>query len=152
MAERVGFEPTVPITRDTRSPGAPVRPLQHLSNDMHDLRGGEGGIRTREPQRSYRFSRTAPSTTRPPLQAWLIIAWTWAISSLLQGLPSPTSHHPPTPPKIYPWLHQSKTAPTTLQGRLMEHTIVLLNSLRKSTVSLRNSDLFPISTTVPCLY
>ena len=31
MAERVGFEPTVPIARDTRFPGAPVRPLQHLS-------------------------------------------------------------------------------------------------------------------------
>ncbi len=30
MAERVGFEPTV-AKGDTRSPGAPVRPLQHLS-------------------------------------------------------------------------------------------------------------------------
>ena len=31
VAERVGFEPTVPISRDTRFPGAPVQPLQHLS-------------------------------------------------------------------------------------------------------------------------
>jgi hypothetical protein len=31
VAERVGFEPTVPIARDTRFPGAPVQPLQHLS-------------------------------------------------------------------------------------------------------------------------
>jgi hypothetical protein len=31
VAERVGFEPTVGKT-DTRSPGAPDRPLQHLSN------------------------------------------------------------------------------------------------------------------------
>jgi hypothetical protein len=30
MAERVGFEPTVGKP-DTRSPGVPVRPLQHLS-------------------------------------------------------------------------------------------------------------------------
>src|SRR4030042_4346949 len=30
VAERVGFEPTV-AKGDTRSPGAPVRPLQHLS-------------------------------------------------------------------------------------------------------------------------
>ena len=30
MAERVGFEPTV-AKGDTRSPGAPDRPLQHLS-------------------------------------------------------------------------------------------------------------------------
>jgi hypothetical protein len=30
MAERVGFEPTV-AKDDTRSPGAPDRPLQHLS-------------------------------------------------------------------------------------------------------------------------
>ena len=35
MAERVGFEPTVPVTRDTRFPGAPVRPLQHLSDLLH---------------------------------------------------------------------------------------------------------------------
>ena len=27
----MGFEPMIPITRDTRFPGAPVRPLQHLS-------------------------------------------------------------------------------------------------------------------------
>jgi hypothetical protein len=30
LAERVGFEPTVGKP-DTRSPGVPVRPLQHLS-------------------------------------------------------------------------------------------------------------------------
>jgi hypothetical protein len=31
MAERVGFEPTVPISRDSRLAGDPDRPLQHLS-------------------------------------------------------------------------------------------------------------------------
>ena len=34
VAERVGFEPTVPITRNTRFPGAPDRPLQHLSTEI----------------------------------------------------------------------------------------------------------------------
>ena len=32
LAERVGFEPTV-AKGDTRSPGVPVRPLQHLSTE-----------------------------------------------------------------------------------------------------------------------
>ena len=32
LAERVGFEPTVGKP-DTRSPGVPVRPLQHLSTE-----------------------------------------------------------------------------------------------------------------------
>jgi hypothetical protein len=31
VAERVGFEPTVPISRDSRLAGDPDRPLQHLS-------------------------------------------------------------------------------------------------------------------------
>jgi hypothetical protein len=49
VAERVGFEPTV-AKSDTRSPGAPVRPLQHLSRS-----GGEGGIRTHEAYRPPLF-------------------------------------------------------------------------------------------------
>lgn len=32
LAERVGFEPTVPGKEDTRFPGVPDRPLWHLSN------------------------------------------------------------------------------------------------------------------------
>ena len=36
-AERVGFEPTV-AKGDTRSPGAPVRPLQHLSAAFDGLK------------------------------------------------------------------------------------------------------------------
>ena len=31
VAERVGFEPTSPVTETTRFPGVPVQPLQHLS-------------------------------------------------------------------------------------------------------------------------
>ena len=46
LAERVGFEPTVAIGY-TRSPGAPDRPLQHLSINRYG--GGEGGIRTHAP-------------------------------------------------------------------------------------------------------
>ena len=46
VAERVGFEPTV-AKGYTRSPGAPDRPLQHLSKSH--LNGGEGGIRTHAP-------------------------------------------------------------------------------------------------------
>ena len=75
-AERVGFEPTVGKS-DTRSPGAPDRPLQHLSTicvgqvikSMVFSFGGEGGIRTHARQRRDRFSRAAPSTTRTPLLA-----------------------------------------------------------------------------------
>ncbi|GEM_PF-5347400 len=62
LAERVGFEPTV-ARGDTRSPGAPVRPLQHLSFES----GGEGGIRTHARQKRDRFSRAAPSASRSPL-------------------------------------------------------------------------------------
>jgi hypothetical protein len=31
MAERVGFEPTVPVSRNNRLAGDPDQPLQHLS-------------------------------------------------------------------------------------------------------------------------
>ena len=31
MAERAGFEPARPVAQPTRSPGAPIRPLWHLS-------------------------------------------------------------------------------------------------------------------------
>ena len=52
LAERVGFEPTIPITRDTRFPGAPVRPLQHLSAKEKPhailLRGARSGLRLLE--------------------------------------------------------------------------------------------------------
>ena len=62
VAERVGFEPTVGKP-DTRSPGAPDRPLQHLSESLqirkeiiaiyfnirYHYYGGEGGIRTHAP-------------------------------------------------------------------------------------------------------
>ncbi len=48
MAERAGFEPAVALG-DTRSPGVPDRPLQHLSANQADYNGGEGGIRTRAP-------------------------------------------------------------------------------------------------------
>ena len=60
VAERVGFEPTVGRP-DTRSPGAPDSPLQHLSEksfyrvELYSILcfyyfGGEGGIRTHAPQ------------------------------------------------------------------------------------------------------
>ena len=50
MAERMGFEPMV-AKGDTRFPGAPDRPLQHLSANV----GGEGGIRTHEAYRPPLF-------------------------------------------------------------------------------------------------
>jgi hypothetical protein len=55
LAERVGFEPTV-ANGDTRSPGAPDRPLQHLSIICVAERVGF------EPTRliAHRFSRAAP--------------------------------------------------------------------------------------------
>ena len=67
VAERVGFEPTV-AKGDTRSPGAPDRPLQHLSIELAERVGFE-------PTRliAYRFSRAAPSTTRTPLRLSSII-------------------------------------------------------------------------------
>ena len=75
LAERAGFEPAIPIPRDTRSPGVPVRPLQHLSAAsgveawLGQPFGGEGGIRTHGSDKSeQRFSRPPPSSTRPPLQ------------------------------------------------------------------------------------
>ena len=71
MAERVGFEPTVAKSY-TRFPGAPVRPLQHLSRNIKY--GGEGGIRTHEAL-AHRFSRAAPSTTRSPLRVSIIISY-----------------------------------------------------------------------------
>ena len=43
MAERAGFEPARARKGPTRFPGVPVRPLQHLSDQIY---GGEGGIRT----------------------------------------------------------------------------------------------------------
>jgi hypothetical protein len=54
MAERVGFEPTV-ANDDTRSPGAPDSPLQHLSGRVAERVGFE-------PTRliAHRFSRAAP--------------------------------------------------------------------------------------------
>ena len=61
MEERVGFEPTV-AKGYSRSPGAPDRPLQHLSTictqrftlnsrlaTFNYQDGGEGGIRTHAP-------------------------------------------------------------------------------------------------------
>jgi hypothetical protein len=33
-AERGGFEPPVPFSRYTRSPGVPVKPLRHLSKNL----------------------------------------------------------------------------------------------------------------------
>ena len=66
VAERAGFEPAVPVPRNTRSPGAPVQPLRHLSygpalryarQEMPSTRsaqpGGEGGIRTRDTRNGY---------------------------------------------------------------------------------------------------
>ena len=65
VAERVGFEPTV-AKDDTRSPGAPDRPLQHLSGFV----GGEGGIRTHEAYSlplfesgTFNHSDTSPALT-----------------------------------------------------------------------------------------
>ena len=49
VAEGVGFEPTVPMVRHTRSPGAPVQPLRHPSGVQAPASyGGGGGIRTHE--------------------------------------------------------------------------------------------------------
>ena len=52
-AERVGFEPTVACD-DTRSPGAPDRPLQHLSTERvgfePTLAKGETAFRERHHQ------------------------------------------------------------------------------------------------------
>ena len=66
VAERAGFEPAVPVPRNTRSPGAPVQPLRHLSYGPSPRRarqgilstrsaqpGGEGGIRTRDTRNGY---------------------------------------------------------------------------------------------------
>ncbi len=47
MAERVGFEPTIP-RGDTRSPGARTRPDYATSPWYAVMKGGEGGIRTLE--------------------------------------------------------------------------------------------------------
>ena len=38
MAERAGFEPARPVAQPTRSPGAPIRPLWHLSKYWKTLR------------------------------------------------------------------------------------------------------------------
>ncbi len=83
VAERAGFEPAVPVPRNTRSPGAPVQPLRHLSHGprstAHEASIGLDTDRTawrrgrdsnpRYPRRVYRFSRPALSTTQPPLRA-----------------------------------------------------------------------------------
>ena len=61
LAERVGFEPTRglrPYALSRRACSTTPAPL---------LGGGEGGIRTHDTTRVYRFSRAAPSATRPPL-------------------------------------------------------------------------------------
>ena len=47
VAERVGFEPTV-AKGYTRSPGAPVRPLQHLSSVLAERVGFEPTLRKAE--------------------------------------------------------------------------------------------------------
>jgi hypothetical protein len=44
-AERVGFEPTVPVIEYNSLAGSPIRPLSHLS-DWSAAYPGEGGIRT----------------------------------------------------------------------------------------------------------
>ena len=83
VAERAGFEPAVPVPRNTRSPGAPVQPLRHLSHGPRSTaREAKIGLDTdrtawrrgrdsnpRYPRRVYRFSRPALSTTQPPLLA-----------------------------------------------------------------------------------
>ena len=74
-AERVGFEPTVPVTGHAlsrRAYSTTLAPL-HAGDPIivqteHSKGGGEGGIRTHDTHKVYRFSRAAPSTTRPPLQ------------------------------------------------------------------------------------
>ena len=37
LAEKVGFEPTVPFKRHTRFPGEPLQPLGHLSGFRSDI-------------------------------------------------------------------------------------------------------------------
>ena len=66
LAERVGFEPTVARSY-TRSPGAPDRPLQHLSSteNPYDNRCAETmaervGFEPTLRLRTDRFSRAAP--------------------------------------------------------------------------------------------
>jgi hypothetical protein len=79
-AERVGFEPTVPVIRYNSLAGSPIRPLSHLSEQILDgsrpcrtgradappasRRGRDSNPRSLAAQR---FSRPPPSTARTPL-------------------------------------------------------------------------------------
>ena len=56
MAERAGFEPAVPVPRNTRSPGAPVQPLRHLSCETRPATRRAGRARRRE---SFRLAERA---------------------------------------------------------------------------------------------
>ena len=56
LTERVGFEPTVPVSRYTRFPVAPIRPLWHLSSPA-------------TPNSSAPRRQTPPRNERPPRAA-----------------------------------------------------------------------------------
>src|SRR4029453_14220164 len=56
------------LLASTRSPGAPIRPLSHLSRQFGRGSDGERGIRTPGATRAQLISNQSPSTTRPSLR------------------------------------------------------------------------------------
>ena len=68
MAEKEGFEPSRQLSRPTPLAGEPLRPNLGTSPYEYVI-GGERGIRTPGAFRHHWFSRPAPSTSRPSLQA-----------------------------------------------------------------------------------
>ena len=64
MAEKMGFEPMLPLTNTNGLANRPLQPLEYFSGRKpaipYSVYGGEGGIRTHGPFRDHWFSRPAP--------------------------------------------------------------------------------------------
>ena len=71
--ERVGFEPTVPLSGYTRFPVAPIRPLWHLSQDARDAAAQRNFDAQRQISRTLvRERRGWDSNPRDPFGAYTI--------------------------------------------------------------------------------
>ena len=73
MAERVGFEPTIPVRAYRFSRAAPSSTRPPLHDEKINLAERERFELSRGITPPYRFSKPAPSTTWVPLLAFIVL-------------------------------------------------------------------------------